>query len=64
LDDPDANVRSAFRSAIDQIEQAKPEPDAEKEAKKRSLILKDIDELKQARKGQSEKGKPAGPTKE
>jgi hypothetical protein len=64
LDDPDANVRSAFRSAIDQIEQARPDPDGVKEAKKRSLILKDIDELKQARKSQSEKRKPAAPTKE
>jgi hypothetical protein len=50
LGDPDENVRTAFRSAVDQIEQAKAEPDGGKEARKRLAILKDIDELKKARK--------------
>jgi hypothetical protein len=50
LGDPDENVRTAFRSAVDQIEQARGDPDGEKEARKRLAILNDIDELKKARK--------------
>ena len=47
LGGPDANVRTAFQSAINQIEKAKPEPG--EEVKKRIAILKDLDELQKAR---------------
>jgi hypothetical protein len=50
LDDPGPNIRTAFRAAIDQIEKAKPEPGWGDEIKKRRAILKDLDELKKARK--------------
>jgi HEAT repeats len=49
LGDPDENVRAAFRSAVDQIEKAKDEPGWGEEVKKRRAILKDLDELKKAR---------------
>jgi hypothetical protein len=58
--DPDENVRAAFRSAVEQIEQAKADPEGEKEAKKRLMILKDIDELQKARKKQRGEGGPGG----
>jgi hypothetical protein len=46
LGDPDPNVRTAFRTAIDQIEKARPEPGWEGEIKRRLSIMKDLDELK------------------
>jgi hypothetical protein len=49
LGDPDPNVRTAFRSAVDQIEKARDEPGWGKEVKKRRAILKDLDEWKKAR---------------
>jgi hypothetical protein len=49
LSDPDVNVRTAFRSAIEQIEKATNEPGWGKELKKRLAILKDLDEWKKAR---------------
>jgi hypothetical protein len=50
LGDPDPNVVTAFKAAIDQIEKAKPEPGWEAEVKRRLSILKDLDDLKKARK--------------
>jgi hypothetical protein len=49
LGDPDPNVRSACRAAIDQIEKARPEPGWSKELEKRRAIFKDLDEWKKAR---------------
>jgi hypothetical protein len=49
LSDPDVNVRTAFRSAIEQIEKAKIEPGWGKKLKKRLAILKDLDEWMKAR---------------
>ncbi|HEV3204839.1 MAG TPA: HEAT repeat domain-containing protein [Gemmataceae bacterium] len=48
LDDPDANVRNAFQTAIDQIENAKEMPGQKEEAKKQLSILKEINEFKKA----------------
>jgi hypothetical protein len=50
LSDADLNVRNAFQTAIQQIEKAKAEPRSEAEVRKRLAILKDLEELKAARK--------------
>jgi hypothetical protein len=44
LDEPDPEVRTAFQTAIDQIEKARPEPGWEAAAKRRLAIAKDLDE--------------------
>jgi HEAT repeat protein len=49
LGDPNENVRTAFRSAVEQIEKAKDEPGWREEFKRRIAILKDLDEWKKAR---------------
>jgi hypothetical protein len=49
LDDPDPNVRTAFRSAMEQIEMAREEPGWGEEVKKRRAIFKDLDEWKKGR---------------
>jgi hypothetical protein len=46
LDDPDTNIRNAFQSAIDQLENVKDEPGYEKQVEKQRLILKEILEFK------------------
>jgi hypothetical protein len=46
LDNSDANVRSAFQSAIERIENAKEEPGSEERVKNERAILKEISELK------------------
>ena len=48
LGEADANIRTAFQAAVDQIEKAKPEPGWGEEVKKRFAILKDLDEWKKA----------------
>jgi hypothetical protein len=50
LAEADPNIRTAFQTAIDHIEKAKPEPEREEDVKKRMAILKDLDEYKKARK--------------
>jgi hypothetical protein len=50
FDDPDANVRSAFRAAAGLIEGAKGEPQPEEAVKARRAINKDLDEWRKARK--------------
>ena len=45
-----AGMTDAFQSAIDQIEKAKPVPGYAAEVKRRLSILKDLDDLKTARK--------------
>lgn len=47
LQDPDANIRSTFESAIGQIESAKDKPGQEDEVKKNLAILKEIKEYKE-----------------
>jgi HEAT repeat protein len=48
LDDPDANLRTAFQTAIDQLETSRTAPTPDDEIKKNLLILKDINEFKKA----------------
>jgi hypothetical protein len=49
LDDPNPNIRSAFRAAVDQIEKARDEPGWGEELEKRRAIFKDLDAWKKAR---------------
>jgi HEAT repeat protein len=51
LDDPDANIRNAFRSALERIENAKDQPGLLERTKRDRAILKDINELSKARGG-------------
>jgi hypothetical protein len=57
FDDPDGNVRSAFRSAAGRIEAAKGEAAAEDVIKARRAINKDLDEWRKAR-GKAKGGTP------
>jgi len=61
LGDPDENVRTAFQSAVDLIEKAKADPGGEGEVKRRLTILKELDELKKARKKRQEVGNQGTP---
>jgi hypothetical protein len=49
LGDPEPNVRTAFRAAIDRIEKARPAPGWDEELENRRAIVKDLDEWKKAR---------------
>jgi hypothetical protein len=57
FDDPDGNVRAAFRSAAGRIESAKGEPPSDEVVKARRAINKDLDEWRKAR-GKAKGGKP------
>jgi hypothetical protein len=48
LADPDGGIRNAYQAAIQQIEQAKEEPEPEGEVRRRRAILDDIAELKKS----------------
>lgn len=48
LDDPDTNIRQAFKGALEQIQNAKDQPGQEDRLKRELAILKEISEFKKA----------------
>jgi len=51
LQDPDANIRTAFQDALDRMESAREGPGQEDEAKRRLAILKELNEFSEAARG-------------
>jgi HEAT repeat protein len=53
LNDPDAYIRDACQRALDQIKNAKPQPEQEEGVKRQLAIWKEINEFKKAAGGSS-----------